>query len=137
MKSEYCCSDFFCSHYYWPSSDLIWKVFFGWSGLSKFVETYQNKLGLVFIHDSFLAEFLLVRGVRKADQNKTVGECKQPKPCNRLCLLHKITACYFLFYLLVILTNNQLFSDITGCYLKIASCKWLLRSCLWFQNSQF
>ena len=28
-------------------------------------------------------------------------------------------------FLLVILTNNGLFSDITGCYLKIASCRWI------------
>ena len=27
--------------------------------------------------------------------------------------------------LLVILTNNWLFSDITSCYLKITSCSWL------------
>ena len=59
---------------------------------------------------------------------------------DRLCLLWEIAACYFhvviyslLFldnsllcwkivnFLLVILTNNRLFSDITGCYLKIAS----------------
>ena len=70
-----------------------------------------------------------------------------------LCLLWEIAACYFyvviysLLYLdnsllcwkivnffLVILTNNRLFSDITGCYLKIASCRWLQRFCLLFSK---
>ena len=37
-------------------------------------------------------------------------------------------------FLLVILTNNQLFSDITGCYLKTASYRWLQRFCLLFSK---
>ena len=72
---------------------------------------------------------------------------------DRLCLLWEIAVCYFhvviyslLFldnsllcrkivnFLLVILTNNQLFSDITGCYLKIASYRWLQRFRLLFSK---
>ena len=70
-----------------------------------------------------------------------------------LCLLWEIPACYFpvviyslLFpdnsllcrkivnFFLIILTNNRLFCDITGCYLKIASCRWLQRFCLLFSK---